>query len=440
MEVTVNDILNARDKRVRRQKELLSRFGSTVICFTMNIAGPVKCDPLIEEGFLVGISQIKAQLNGESVPILHFEEERIFTGCTAYFAVSGDPLFIKKLTSEVEDSSPIGRLFDIDVIRNDGTKVSRTELGFEARRCLICDNPAMVCSSSRAHSVSELQEKTHSLLTEVVYEKYAEKTASAAVRSLYYEVCTTPKPGLVDCLNSGSHSDMDIFTFGDSISVLYPYFKDCALCGITSREKAPKETFKELRLKGKIAQRDMLEATGGVNTHKGAIFSLGVLCAACGRKIFCSATSDMLLDECGKMVAGISKEFDGKTDTAGRRIYSVHGIKGIRGQAESGFPAVKNYGLPTLLKGIKNGLSVNDAGTGALLSIICNTEDTNMIKRSGTETATELKKQIETLIEKDPFPDKKTLTELDKVFTEKGVSAGGSADLLAMCYFLYFFK
>nr|WP_320911374.1 triphosphoribosyl-dephospho-CoA synthase [Enterocloster clostridioformis] len=87
----------------------------------------------------------------------------------------------------------------------------------------------------------------------------------------------------MDRRNSGSHKDMDCFTFMSSAASLWPYFQKCAQMGMETAQEPPKETFRRLRWAGKIAGYDMNQATNGVNTHKGALFSIGILCGALGR-------------------------------------------------------------------------------------------------------------------------------------------------------------
>ena len=94
-----------------------------------------------------------------------------------------DPLTIKKFTTDIEDATPLGRLFDMDVIRPDGLKVDREELDLEGRRCLICGGPAKVCSSRRIHTVAELQEKTTEILTEARDAQDIADAARLAVRA-----------------------------------------------------------------------------------------------------------------------------------------------------------------------------------------------------------------------------------------------------------------
>ena len=190
----------------------------------------------------------------------------------------------------------------------------------------------------------------------------------------------------------------------------------------------------------------MLRATNGVNTHKGAIFSLGILCAALGRMGREYADKPQwLLYECSQMTAGlVAKDFAGLTaqtaKTAGQKLYLQHGITGVRGQAEAGFPAVLKVGLPKLEEGLSRGLSFNEAGAAALLAMMAAAADTNLISRSDYETQQRIALDTAILLQKNPFPGEEVLQQMDQAFIEKNLSPGGTADLLAMTCFLHFLK
>ena len=281
-----------------------------------------------------------------------------------------------------------------------------------------------------------------------------EQAASLAVRALLYEVCTTPKPGLVDRNNTGSHRDMDIFTFMRSSASLWPYFARCFCAGAASSGKPAPETFAALRPLGMQAEEEMFRATGGINTHKGAIFTLGLALAALGRlcglpqqdrDLIAGDPAGRILSEISSMTAGtVSKELEGLTKetarTAGQRFYLEYGVTGIRGQAEAGFPTVLEFGLPTLEKGLAAGKSPDEAGCAAMLQILARTTDTNMISRGGRETQLKKAAGLLRLLEKTPYPDKETLLALDREYIEENLSPGGSADLLALCWLLHFVK
>lgn len=446
VEVSLLDMLDARERRVHHQQELLERYHKPLICFTMNIAGPIKDSPLIRRGFARGQQLLRQQFFRAKLSPLHTDVHCEATGCEAFYVLDADPITIKKFTTDIEDATPLGRLFDMDVLRPDGTKVDREELSLSGRRCLICGGPAKVCSSRRIHTVAELQAKTTDILTETLDTWDAATAAQQAVRALLYEVTTTPKPGLVDRRNSGSHTDMDSFTFMSSAAALYPYFEACARVGRETMDRPAPETFAALRPLGCEAEGEMLDATNGVNTHKGAVFSIGITCAALGR-LDRAKWSDpaRVLDEVSAMTKGLAaQDFAGVTAenaaTAGQKLFVQYGITGVRGQVEAGLPAVRDYGLPALEAGIAAGYDINRAGCGALLAILAHSTDTNIIARSSRERQLALTAELQALLAADPYPDEAALAVLDDRFIAEHLSPGGSADLLALTYLLHFFK
>ena len=445
-EVSLLEMLDARERRARRQQELLEQYHKPLICFTMNIAGPIKDSPLIRRGFARGQQLLRQQFFRAKLSPLHTDAHCEATGCEAFYVLDADPLVIKKFTTDIEDATPLGRLFDMDVLRPDGTKVDREELSLSGRRCLICGGPAKECSSRRIHTVAELQAKTTEILTDTMDTLDAATAAQQAVRALLYEVTTTPKPGLVDRRNSGSHTDMDSFTFMSSAAALYPYFEACAKVGRETMDRHAPETFAALRPLGCEAEGEMLDATNGVNTHKGAVFSIGITCAALGR-LDRALWSDpaRVLDEVKAMTRGLTEwDFRNVTEenavTAGQKLYVQYGITGVRGQVESGLPVVLHHGLPVLEKGLKLGYDINRAGCAALLEILAHSTDTNIIARSNRERQRALTKMLSELLARMPYPDETVLTELDECFMAENLSPGGSADLLALTYLLHFFK
>lgn len=439
MEVSMLEILDARERRVAKQTKLLTKFQKPLLCFTMNIAGPVKNSPLITQGFRLGQQLLDAQFAGSCVKVLYGEESVSATGCEGFYVIDADPYETKKLAVQIEDSQPVCRLFDMDVLLCDGKKVSREDLGLPGRECLICGKPVHLCSRSRAHSVETLQAKTEELLRDALWQQKAKAIGTAAVKSLLYEVCTTPKPGLVDRQNSGSHRDMDIFTFMASSAALQPYYIDCARIGLETASEDPKTTFEKIRFRGKAAEQTMLEATGGVNTHKGAIFTLGLLCSATGR---CgSVNPQAICSQVAAMTQGLTESDKTRfTETTGQQLYTNHRITGVRGLAEVGFPVLLEVGLPMLEAGLSQGLSLEEAGCATLLHLMCAVTDTNLIARSNIATQQRVCMELRQLLAEHPFPDKAQLEFLDREFIYQNLSPGGSADLLAATYFLHFIK
>lgn len=444
--VTLQELLQAREHRWSIQCELLNRHKLPLISFTMNIAGPLKNSDLIHRGFLYGDALLREELLTSGFRLAEAQLFHENTGNEGFYLVDAPAEDLKRLTMSLEDSLPLGRLFDMDVLTPEKVQLSRKKLGFPLRRCLICGQDAKICARSGIHTPEELQKATVKILKDALNDKDASEIARLAVQSLLFEVCTSPKPGLVDRINSGSHKDMDIFTFMASSSALWPYFYDAAMTGLLTAQESPKETFRRLRIRGRRAEGEMRRATGGVNTHKGAIFSLGILCGALGR-LFPSLRSmpEVVLAECSAMTDGLlEEEYRTLTkETArsmGEKLYLSYGIRGVRGQAEDGFPAVQMQGLPVLREGLKQGLSLERAGGGTLLALLSSAIDTNMIKRSSKEREAEVRSSLASFLQDTPYPDEAALLSMDEDFRKENLSPGGSADLLAITYFLHFLE
>lgn len=439
MEVSLLEMLDARETRVRRQEALRQRFGKSMVCFSMNIAGPIKDSPAIRQGFRIGLEALEQMLAVEGIPCLHREVVREKTGSEAILVLDAAPEKIKAVTSAIEERDDLGRLFDMDVLDLAGEKLARSA----PRRCLICGQIAQVCARSRTHSVPELQEKTAKILEQAILEEDSRSAAGLAQQALLYEVGITPKPGLVDRENNGSHQDMDFFTFQRSAAALYPYFAECVRIGRQTREFPPSETFDRLRYPGKIAQGRMLAATGGVNTHKGAVFSLGILCGSLGRLNRAEwGKPERILGECAAMTKHLLADFTQESgpQTVGKELYRRYGITGVRGQAAAGFPEVLELALPKLEAGLAQGKTMNDAACAVLMALIAHTVDTNLIHRGGYETQQQTAKAAQALLEREPFPDKATLEQWNEAFVSDNLSPGGCADLLAMTLLLHFLK
>lgn len=443
-EVTLKEILGAREARVLRQNSLLKRHGSTVISFTLNISGPVKRSPLIYRTFREGKKQLKAGLTAAKLSILEYIELRASTGYEALYAVEGTAWEVKRLCVSIENDLSLGRLFDLDVLEASGRKLDRSEIGASPRGCLVCGALGRDCASRRIHTVQELQATTQYIM-ETYFAAVDQKRISALVtKALLDEVCITPKPGLVDRSGNSSHQDMDIFTFNASAAALSSYWGECFRTGLNTASCPPSDSFHALRRIGKAAEREMFLATGGINTHKGAIFTLSLICGSLGRLWRAEApcrNAERILAECAA-IAGeeVRKEFAvmGWTTahTPGERLYLEYGLTGVRGEAAQGFPGISKIALPALKRALSTGRSRNDAGAIALLHLIAKGADTNMVSRGGIEQAETAAKRCAQLVERNSLPSPKEIEELDLWFVQRNISPGGCADLLAATLFL----
>ena len=439
--LSMQQILDAREQRVQRQNRMMKLQEGTLVSFTLNIAGAVKAAPLFSRAFAEGKRRILSQLQYSGILVLLQEESNGETGEELYLLTNGQPMQIKRLMCQIEDGFPMGRLFDIDVMARGVPKVSRSDLHVSPRKCLICDQMAAACARSQQHSIRQLLEKTVELICDYFEESDAEEIAQAACRALLYEVSVTPKPGLVDRQNNGSHRDMDLFCFVDSACVLYPYFRACTKMGM-KEELSPQQLFESLRPLGKDAEERMYRMTGGVNTHKGAIFSMGIFCAAAGRLAEQPFSVEKMGELCKQMCAHLLEDFAGiagKQELSyGEKLYLRYGVTGIRGEAAQGFPSVLSCGYPMLLNALQAGKSLNDAGVQVLLALIVRVQDTNILARSDPDTLRWAQQSVRKVLEEGV--DLEQVRALDQAFIQRRISPGGCADLLALCFFLHFLQ
>lgn len=446
--VTVADMLDARDRRAERQKRFLET-SPVLICLTMNIPGSIKASTEILAAFREGVRRVQSAVGAR--PILY----EAFTGPEAYVPLNADAEAVKREMCRIEDEEPLGRLFDLDVLTGNGEKHGRSALGFSPRSCLLCGKPAFACARSRAHSVSELSGEVSRRIDEWRRATLPERISEAAVRALIREAETTPKPGLVDRRNNGSHPDMSLEMLLRSARSLKPYFRECARAGMKLEEA---DAFPTLRALGMEAEKTMLNATGGVNAHKGAIFSLGLLtasAAACLRSF--EADAEKICARAGRMAAPhMEAHFRSlRAETAGSfgdRLYLETGLRGARGEAADGFPSVLRIALPALdAEEMGNpaevvGSSVTADGNSvmpdaeelsgayALLRLAVEMDDTTLIRRGGRSRAEAAKREIRALLDSGLTREK--VETLDDQFIRENLTIGGCADLLACAYFL----
>ncbi|MBQ3447921.1 MAG: citrate lyase holo-[Synergistaceae bacterium] len=161
-EVNLAQMLARREARSRTQGDFLRAHSCPLVSFSMNIPGPIKTNPLIRKAFDIGEILLLEGLRQLNAQILAASEIHEDTGDELLLSVGNiDAQTLKDLAVKIEDSSPVGRLYDIDVIDSGGLKLSRPRF----RKCLICDKQAQDCARSRTHSVSEMQNAIEQLLS-----------------------------------------------------------------------------------------------------------------------------------------------------------------------------------------------------------------------------------------------------------------------------------
>lgn len=266
------------------------------------------------------------------------------------------------------------------------------------------------------------------------------------LEAMLLEANCAPAPGLVDRFNSGAHNDMDIYTFIKSSVALSPYMHNFVYMGYM--HKGALDTLLAfIRPLGIEAEAAMFKATKGVNTQKGLIFLMGILCAAAGyvyRK-YNIIKSTLVFDAVKIMCQGlVAKELGNlphdRKLTSGERLYHQYGIRGIRGELEDGLPIIQDIALPAYKKAISLGATDDALLIYTLLSIMTATEDTTIINRHDQDTLIMVQKSAKKLLSNDDILQLDgfdAVKDLDRQFIEQWISPGGSADLLAATHFLY---
>ncbi len=271
---------------------------------------------------------------------------------------------------------------------------------------------------------------------DVAHRDFAALLARLAVRCLYTELSLYPKPGLVSLVDNGSHEDMTASTFMHSLFSSRGYYKEISLAGMTGA------SFNSLKKLGIVAEKKMMLATGGINTHRGAIFSLGLLCAAIGhakvQRQSLSPTSirHTLLTCWGDELRTHMQVPSGKlgSPSNGVKVGVLHGASGAREEAALGLPSVFEIGVPALQATLAAGRSMYHAKIDALFALMAYISDTNVYHRGGAEGAAIVKHQAQHFMSLGgtAHPDWYAhALACHRLFIAKKLSPGGAADLLA---------
>ena len=248
-------------------------------------------------------------------------------------------------------------------------------------------------------------------------------------KALREEVNTTPKPGLVDLHDNGSHQDMNVLTFYQSTYAVAPYLTAMFQAG---RRYSKEDIFPVIRRIGIDAEKEMLERTEHVNTHKGMIFSMGIILACAG--YLYEQTGRYVPEEILSFASEISKpimeqdflRMDQKEpESHGEKLYRKYGIRGVRGQAMDGFPELKE----ALACGRREYPDRNTRNLHILLSVMKNLDDTNILSRGTMEDMKYVRQASGELLEKGITMQ--ALQGMNEEFVRRNISPGGAADMLA---------
>ena len=256
-----------------------------------------------------------------------------------------------------------------------------------------------------------------------------------AITSLHAELACAPKPGLVTPFDTGSHDDMDAGTFLRSLFSLRHFFTAIADAGAAD---AP---FAILRAHGIAAEHAMLRATGGINTHRGAIFSLGLRDAAAARcrrqQGHAAPAAQVCLAVQHWADAFATAPLD--ASSPGQRARVRHGVPGVREQAAAGYPVLRDLAVPTLRHALHTGLPRDAAMCQTLMQLVAHVDDLNLLHRGGADGLAWAQQEARRFIEAGGAFAPGWQLRLHRVgegFIARRLSPGGSADLLACSWFL----
>ena len=441
-------VLDNREWRSRLQDKLkVTNYDKIVISAKLNIPGPIKNNDILQKIFMDGWQTFVAGLECNSQYEMLFAER--VTGPEAFITVDGNLAAVKKTAILFEETYVLGRLFDIDVMANGQAdyQLSREELGFGPRLCLICGKPAKVCAKEQNHTLDEGYEVINQMYQgatskELIFEKESQETVvNNALKGLLYEVSLNPKPGLVDPVSMGSHTDMNMFMFIDSSLSLKSYLDKAFKLGRNFEGSDLKLLFNALRAEGVLAEQTMFNATNNVNTHKGAIFSLGIWVTAIAYATKDgTATMTEVRRVIQRMVEGlIEKDLSSNrvATTAGEQQFQTYQLTGIRGEAVNGFPGVAEVAVPFLQTTFG---TMTQRLLDTLMKIAATLEDSTLIKRAKTPDVLAEMKEWTSIYFKlggsHTEQGMKYLYDLDRLFIERNLSIGGSADTLILTIFI----
>lgn len=278
--------------------------------------------------------------------------------------------------------------------------------------------------------------KTHSLARKTSVEAQPVRLAALCRQALIAEAELTPKPGLVDRRSAGAHTDLSLTIMRRSALTIEPYFFEMAFFSIGSQ---PSQSLRErLAEIGRDAERAMLNATGGSNAHKGAIWLLGLLVSAAAMRERDEPRATAIAAT-ARRIASFEDRAAPRLVSHGDLVAKRYGVTGARGEALRGFPHVVDIGLPMLHARRASGATENVARLDTLLRIMSRLSDTCLLYRGG-EAALTMAKEGAAAVERfggsGTAIGKQWLRRLDRRLMELNVSPGGSADLLAATLFL----
>ena len=414
----MHPVLDAREARAAHIKELMDAHpDKTTVILKTNVAGTDKNPPHMRficaffNDLMHRTFHRKIQLMGK---------RNSDDGNYCFYVIDERGAQVKARTIELEESTPLGRLVDLDVYHR--TSITRQDLQCEMRKCLLCDNYAHLCARNQTHSADELHAKVKSIVTDFLVDHLTNIT----IKAIFSELELYPKFGLVSHRDSGCHDDMDYETFIRSTFAIRHDIEDYIRAGLNGDIDA-----NELVAIGKQAERHMFAASGGVNTQKGLIFLLGVFLPTLAEAIYgnhderqlrqsIAALSDIIVGDHFRTLT------EATASTHGDRVYLEYGLKGVRGEAQNGLARI--FDMPSW-QHFDDDIVHHDY----LIHLMSSLDDTTIVHKHDMATLRRVQEQMIDIVNQGGYRyNKERVLKLSEEYKRQGISPGGSADMLVL--------
>ncbi|MBN1142793.1 MAG: triphosphoribosyl-dephospho-CoA synthase [Bacteroidales bacterium] len=435
-------LLEAKEGRAQLRQQIAG-MNRPSVSLNLNIPGFPKSNEITHKFFSICLDELKMFLKANLVTLADKDAHCRVDAAGDFFLVpvKAMPMSVREIKAvceTFEEKHACGRFIDVDVTDENGNMISSGK----AKLCFYCrQKPADVCRHEGMHKTDELRSFVFSRMEDYCRSRFeietASKLASLALRAVLTEISLTPKPGLVDAVSIGSHTDMNYRTFIRSTSAISAHFTDLVRAGFRFNGKQAGKALPVIRNIGLQMERDMFAATNQVNTQKGLIFLLGLSLFTCGMvygrhgAFHPEVFRELIRDICRGITRRELGTCKDTPETHGEKVFREHGILGARGEAEAGFPLVFDCGLPVLKA---HGEMTDEVLIQAFLSVAAQNNDTNIIHRGGMEVLNTFKRLSFNAL--NDFTPENYRKVIDYCLKEN-ISPGGSADLLVVTIFIH---
>jgi holo-ACP synthase/triphosphoribosyl-dephospho-CoA synthase len=396
----MNAVLDAREARSELIHKLVNAYHESVVVAKLNVVGPVKQ----QSQFYWVLRQAMHHIEKTYKALIldkHIKDSA--DGPYVLYVIQAEPTLLKKAMIQFEASLPAGRLLDLDVTRE--ASVSRTQLGYPKRKCIICEEDADRCARSQAHDL----ESVLATMNDIANQALILLIKNDTIQAMKDELSLYPCFGLVSYKDSGAHTDMDYTTFEQSINALEETIEAYLDVPVNPAR---------LKAIGQAGEQAMFRATNHINTHKGLIFLLGIFLPTLKQAI----QSNQSVEDLKEMIKQLSKDIVGNyydhlkdPKTNGDYVYMNYHIKGVRQLACNG--------LEEVFVDIDNRYDL-------LCHLMSQVDDTTIVHRFDVRTLRAVQKDMREFLQLGGATAHWSIYQsLSDAYKKQGISPGGSADL-----------